>query len=154
MIKHLLALGIVSASLGLATFSHADSAKSWTGTVKTQSISATTQVGTIDLQTKNKKTEQCSIVGQVVGQDPATGAMLLEHTITCAHGTFSTKDMAFITGQIDACTVSVYEQNSIVSGTGKFEGVRGTGSAQGTLNFCTGENSFNLVATVSKSGDE
>lgn len=152
---YLHALCIITASLCLVSTASADEeSRPFTATVSTQSISPTVQVGTIELQIGHKKPNTCSIVGQIVGQDPATGALKLQHQVTCAHGTFSSSDTAVTTGMIDQCTLTVVEQNRIVSGTGNFKGVTGSGTATGTINVCTGQNSFSLSGTLSMGDDD
>lgn len=129
-----------------------DDTLAFSAEVRTQSISATEQVGTFALDLGHGKTQACTIHGQIVGQTPA-GAMLLQHTITCPTGTMTTNDTAYITGAVDQCTLNVFEQNLIVSGTKRFHGMTGSGTAVGTINVCTGQNAFTVTGVLTKKDD-
>lgn len=156
------------------------------GTILTNSISQTTQLGTIQLGVQNndsdkdsdkdsdddhekdedhdsdsdennggdqKNSLQGSIMGVITYSNNSTLPITtyLDHTIAFPGiGVINTRNdvaqLMPIAG--DACNFTVKEQLNIVAGTGRFDGVRGTGTAQGTVNFCTGTNQFTVSARL------
>lgn len=148
------------------------------GTILTNSISQTTQLGTIQLSVQDndsdddhekdddhdsdsdennggdqKNSLQGSIMGVITYSNNSTLPIItyLDHTIAFPGiGVVNTRNdvaqLMPIAG--DACNFTVKEQLNIVAGTGRFDGVRGTGTAQGTVNFCTGTNQFTVSARL------
>ncbi|MDQ2696068.1 MAG: hypothetical protein M3Z21_11965 [Pseudomonadota bacterium] len=117
---------------------------SHSGSVETVNLNPTTQQGTITMDTGNGPL-QGKVVGRIRRADSTPPYVsFLDHTLTFPdHGTIHTrKDQAMIVRPVDECTFQVTETMHVVKGTGKFAGIAGTVTADGTVNACTGVNSF------------
>lgn len=106
-----------------------------------------------DKNSDDKQSLQGSILGVITYSNASTLPITtyLDHTIVFPGiGVVNTfNDVAQlmpIAG--DACSFNVKEQLNIVAGTGRFNGVRGTGMADGTVNFCTGVNQFTISVNL------
>lgn len=122
------------------------------GKVLTSSISATNQLGTIEVSGGAGDLEG-GILGQITNSNTSSLPIVtyLDHTIVFPGkgGLITHNDVAQLEPvPTDACTFKAKEQLNIVMGTGKFNGASGTGTAIGTVNFCTGNNKFFISATI------
>ena len=122
------------------------------GKVLSSTINATTQLGTIELVGGGRELEG-GILGQITSSNTSSLPIVtyLDHTVV-----FPGKGSLFTHNDVsqlepvpnDACTFKAKHQLNIVMGTGKFNGASGTGTAIGTVNFCTGTNKFYISASV------
>ncbi|WP_189836554.1 hypothetical protein, partial [Sulfurirhabdus autotrophica] len=118
------------------------------GKVLSSNINATTQLGTIELIGAGGELEG-GILGQITNSNTSSLPIVtyLDHTVVFpGKGGFVTRNDVAQLEPVpnDACTFKAKEQLNIVMGTGKFSGASGTGTAIGTVNFCTGTNKFYL----------
>lgn len=116
------------------------------GKVLTSTINPTTQLGTIEISGEAGDLEG-AILGLITGNNTSTLPIItyLDHTIVFpGKGRVVTRnDVAELTPvKNDACKFKVKERLNIITGTGKFSGASGTGTALGSVNFCTGDNKF------------
>lgn len=116
------------------------------GKVLTSTINPTTQLGTIEISGAAGDLEG-AILGQITGSNTSALPMItyLDHTIVFPRkgGVITRNDVAELTPVAnDACKFKVKERLNIIAGTGKFSGASGTGTALGSVNFCTGDNKF------------
>lgn len=152
------------------------------GTILTNTLNQTTQLGTITLsvlkqdkdsekdedkdsekEDKDDKDEdkssddkqdlQGSILGVITYSNASTLPITtyLDHTIVFPGiGVVNTyNDVAQLTPIAgDACNFNVKEQLNVVAGAGRFNGVRGSGVADGTVNVCTGVNQFKVSVNL------
>ena len=128
------------------------------GSVSTQTISETQQVGSIELELvryENDKTlfnMQGAIIGTIVGKNDYE-QILLDHTIVFEDGsTIQTSgDTATPQGFVTQCDMAVEELISNFWGTGVFKRASGNIVANGTIGVCPppgNTNSFSLSGTV------
>ena len=122
------------------------------GKVLTSSISAANQLGTIEVSGGAGDLEG-GILGQITSTNSSSLPIVtyLDHTVVFpGKGGFITHNDVSQLEPIpnDACTFRAKEQLNIVMGTGKFNGASGTGTAIGTVNFCTGNNKFFISVSV------
>ena len=133
------------------------------GTVTTQSVSETMQVGTISMQMttveKGKVVfdETGALIGQITGQSMdefGRPVSFLNHVIVFEDGsTIETNgDVATLVDDYNQCDPRVEEVISDFWGTKTFKKSTGTINADGRINFCTGENQFELSGTISIKG--
>lgn len=129
------------------------------GTVTTQSISPTEQVGTatILLEKKNGKTKTlyAKLHGYIISQEP-NQPVILNHDLEIYKdpefkkfvGNLNSKgDIAIPTGPMVYPILPVMETVNIVSGTKEYKNVSEESSivVTGTLNVLTGQNQFDIV---------
>jgi hypothetical protein len=136
------------------------------GTIQTQSISQTEQVGSITMTSSNlkgfkKAFGEYSITGGIHGVitgSTATGGIIVDHRIGFPEvGTIiSNNDVATFTGAPDETgNIPVLETAPLSETTGKFRHWTAAQPlvATGTVNFTTGSNTFVYTGSICKKHD-
>lgn len=157
-----IALLASTATVGYPAMSFAETCYDVSGSVTTENVTSTLQIGNMSLTLTDDSSvvfsEMGSLVGNITGAaGPAT--MILSHTARFPQGdSFVTEgDVAQITGFIDfdgdvPCAFSVTEKiNNIAKGTRFFKNVTSVDvTAIGSLSNCPNlnENSFQLSGTL------
>ena len=140
-------------TIGHSNTSFADTCLTATGTVITQNITSTQQIGQITLNLLNSSNNAAfsntgSLVGNIIGG--SFGVVSLSHvaTYSSGHSFVTQNDQARITGVRDsladgsACSYYIHENISkIITGTGIFSNVKSVNIyADGYISNCPGEN--------------